>query len=155
MSPEETQSNIIDYPAGTTLVREGDEQGTLFVLFEGRCTVLKHDVEITSFDEMGTCFGEMSMILNVPRTATVKAATDVKVYEFEIDLDTMLAKYPEMTKVILQTLAKRVAVQTNNMFTHFAKLDLKELGLDLQKKSNTLILKRPLKQADNLLPILT
>jgi len=131
MSPEKIQPNIIDYPAGTTLVREGDEQGTLFVLLEGKCTVLKQDVEITSFDETGTCFGEISMILNVPRTATVKAATDVKVYEFEIDLNAMLLKYPEMTKVILQTLAKRVAVQTDNMFTHFAKLNLKELGLDL------------------------
>ena len=79
MSPEELQYNIIDYPADSTLVREGDEYGKLFVLLEGKCTVYTHGVEISSFDEKGACFGEMSMILNVPRTATVKAATDVKV----------------------------------------------------------------------------
>jgi len=130
MSPEELQYNIIDYPAGSTLVREGDEYGKIFVLLEGKCTVYTHGVEISSFDEKGACFGEMSMILNVPRTATVKAATDVKVYELEMDLNTMLEKYPAMTKIILKTLATRVATQTENIFSLFAKMDLDELGLD-------------------------
>ena len=131
MSAEKLQYNTIDYPAGSTLVQEGDEFRKMFVLLEGRCTVYKHNVEVASFHEKGVCFGEMSMILNVTRTATVKAATDVKVYEFEVDIDTMLAKYPEMTKIILKTLAMRVANQTENIFTHFAKLDLEELGVDI------------------------
>ena len=130
MSPEELQKNIVEYSAGSTLVREGEEYRKMFVLLEGKCTVHKHGVEIASFNEKGVCFGEMSMILNVTRTATVKADTDVKVYEFEIDLSTMLEEYPEMTRIILQTLAMRVAVQTENIFTHFAKLDLTELGID-------------------------
>ena len=45
MSPEELQYNIIDYQAGSTLVREGDEYGKLFVLLEGKCTVYTHGVE--------------------------------------------------------------------------------------------------------------
>ena len=131
MSLEDLQYNTVDYPAGSTLVREGDEYKKLFVLLEGKCAVYKHGVEIASFQEKGVCFGEMSMILNVARTATVKAANDVKVYELEIDMNTMLEKYPEMTKIILKTLAVRVATQTENIFTHFAKLDLEELGIDI------------------------
>ena len=131
MPSEELKYKTIDYPAGTILVREGDESGKLFVLLEGKCTVYTHGVEVASFDEKGACFGEMSMILNVTRTATVKAATNVKVYEFEIDLNTMVAKYPEMTKIILKTLATRVATQTETLFTHFANLNFDELGLDI------------------------
>ena len=91
--------------------------------------VYKHGVEITSFSEEGTIFGEMCMILNASRTATVKAAIDVKVHVLEIDLNTMLVKYPEMTKKILQRLARRVATETETIFTHLATVDLDELGL--------------------------
>ena len=88
-------------------------------------------MEITSFSKSGTCFGEMSMILNISRTATVKAASDVKVHVIEVDLNTMLVKYPEMTKIILQTLAMRIATETETIFSHLATVDISELGLDV------------------------
>ena len=72
----------------------------------------------------------MNLILNVTRTATVKAVTDAKVHVLELDLDTMLTNYPEMTKKILQTLAMRLEKETKTIFTHIATLDINELGLD-------------------------
>ena len=51
MSPEELQYKMIDYPAGSTLVQEGDEYGKIFVLLEGKCVVYKHGVEIASFNK--------------------------------------------------------------------------------------------------------
>ncbi|MCH7954814.1 MAG: cyclic nucleotide-binding domain-containing protein [Candidatus Marinimicrobia bacterium] len=125
----EISSETVNFPAGTTIIQEGDDDRKLYVLLEGKCVVYKHGVEITSFSEEGTIFGEMCMILNVSRTATVKAAIDVKVHVLKIDLNTMLVKYPEMTKKILQRLARRVATETETIFTHLATVDLDELGL--------------------------
>jgi len=131
MEPNEISSETLKIPAGTTIIQEDDEDRKLYVLLEGKCSVYKRGVEITSFSERGTCFGEMSMILNISRTATVKAATDVKVHVIEVDLNTMLVKYPEMTKIILLTLAKRVATETETIFAHLAKVDINELDIDV------------------------
>ena len=131
MEPSEISSETLKIPAGTTIIQEDEEDRKLYVLLEGKCSVYKHGVEISSFSERGTCFGEMSMILNISRTATVKAATDVKVHVIEVDLNIMLVKYPEMTKIILLTLAKRVATETETIFAHLAKVDTNELDIDV------------------------
>jgi len=131
MNPNEISSETLQFQAGTTIIQEDDEDRKLYVLLGGKCSVHKHGAEITSFSERGTCFGEMSMILNIPRTATVKAASDVKVHVIEVDLNTMLVKYPEMTKIILLTLAKRVATETEAIFSHLAKVDINELDIDV------------------------
>ena len=131
MGTNEISSETVQFPAGTIIIQEGNEGRQLYVLLEGKCTVYKHGVEIASFHERGTFFGEMSMILNVVRTATVKAATDVKVHVIDINLSVMLALYPEMTKTILQTLAMRLEKETEAIFTHLATIDISELGLDI------------------------
>ena len=128
---EELIRKTVDYPAGSTIINEGDTDRKLYILLEGDCKVYKHEVEIATFREQGTFFGEMSMILNVARTATVKADTDAKVHEIELGLDTMLTEYPELTKMILQTLAMRLENETEAMFTHLATMDISELGLDV------------------------
>ena len=122
-------SEVLDVPAGTTIVREGEEDTKVYVLLEGTCTVYKRGVEVTSFDQRGTLFGEISMILKCPRTATVKASTDVRLAVMDIDLDTVAMNYPDITKTMLHTLAKRVADQTEALFAYLATVDPKELGL--------------------------
>ncbi len=131
MEPNEISSETLQFPAGTTIIQEDDEDRKLYVLLEGKCSVYKHGVEITSFSEKGTCFGEMSMILNISRTATVKAVSDVKVHVIEVDLNTMLVKYPEMTKIILRTLALRIANETETIFSHLATVDINELDIEV------------------------
>ena len=130
MCSDEVFSNIVNFPARSAIIREGEEDRKLYVLLEGKCTVYKGGVEIASFDEEGTFFGEMGMILGVPRPATVKAATDVEICILEVDLDTMLTNYPNMTKRILHTLAQRLADQTERLFTLLWTADLKELSLN-------------------------
>ena len=71
------------------------------------------------------------MILGVTRSATIKAATDVKLHVLEISLSVMLNEYPEMTKKIIQTLAMRLEKETEAIFTHLATIDISELGLDI------------------------
>ena len=117
----------IAYPAGSVIIEEGEESKRLYILLEGECVVSKHGIEITSFSQRGVLFGEMSMILDAPRTANVFAATDVKLFVLDDDLETVIEKYPEIAKVMLQTLANRLVLTTEALFSHVATLDLDKL----------------------------
>ena len=128
MAAEDIDSTVLGFPAGSEIIREGTEEKSLYVLLEGKCAVYKKNVLISSFSEKGTYFGEMGLILGVPRNATVKATTDVKVVKMDIDLDTMLTKYPDMTKKILNTLARRVIKQTNALYAVLATVDVGDIA---------------------------
>ena len=60
--------------AGEVLLEEGkSSHGVLYVLAEGAMEVLKGDVQIAHVSEPGAFFGEMSILLDIPASATVRA----------------------------------------------------------------------------------
>jgi Flp pilus assembly CpaE family ATPase len=66
----------------TTIINQGDAGDSLFIIEEGRCEVTVkqaegHDITIAYLGE-GDFFGEMALISEEPRTASVRALTDVK-----------------------------------------------------------------------------
>jgi len=61
------------FAAGEVLVAEGSPPGVLYVLASGSVEILKGDVQITTVAEPGAFFGEMSVLLATPHTATVRA----------------------------------------------------------------------------------
>ena len=63
-------------PAGTLVLHEGSKTGHLFVLIEGRLEVVKGDTVVAVLTEPGAMLGEMSVLLDQPHTATVRAASD-------------------------------------------------------------------------------
>ena len=77
---EAIQRNV---PAGHLVIHEGGTTGHLFVLIEGRLEVVKGDTVVASIAEPGAIVGEMSVLLDAPHTATVRAAADSTVYEFD------------------------------------------------------------------------
>jgi CRP-like cAMP-binding protein len=98
-------------PAGTTFIHEGDITGHLFVLIEGRLEVVKGDTVVASIAEPGAVVGEMSVLLDQPHTATVRAAADSTIYEFD-DAASFLNKQPAVALLIAQLLAQRLNVAT-------------------------------------------
>src|ERR1700704_4516903 len=68
--------------AGTEVVHEGGRTGHLYVLIEGRLEVIKGDTVVASIAEPGAVVGEMSALLDLPHTATVRAASNSTIYEF-------------------------------------------------------------------------
>ena len=68
--------------AGAVVIHEGGTTGHLYVLIEGRLEVLKGDTVVASIAEPGAVLGEMSVLLDQPHTATVRAAADSTIYEF-------------------------------------------------------------------------
>ena len=67
-----------EMPAGTVVVRQGDEQGMgFFVLVEGEMIVSVDGAEVSRLGP-GSYFGEVALLSDRVRTATVSAGTDVR-----------------------------------------------------------------------------
>jgi CRP/FNR family cyclic AMP-dependent transcriptional regulator len=65
--------------AGDYLISEGDEPGSLYVLESGALVIEQGGTPFATVDNPGAIFGEMSVILGKPATASVRAAGDVRV----------------------------------------------------------------------------
>jgi CRP-like cAMP-binding protein len=66
----------VDLPAGKTLTKEGATGREFFVLLEGTAEVQRGGKWISTMHG-GDFFGEISLVTNVPRTATVKTTSPV------------------------------------------------------------------------------
>jgi CRP-like cAMP-binding protein len=97
---------------GTLLLREGERSGRLLILAEGALEVFRDEVEITVIDEPGAIFGEMSVLLDVPHTASVRALTPSIVHVVE-DPQAFLAANPAVAVPIATLLAQRLQNVTN------------------------------------------
>ncbi len=64
-------------PAGTVIIREGDPGDSFHVLESGTVTVSRGGSPIRSLTGPGEGFGEIALVRDVPRTATVIADTEV------------------------------------------------------------------------------
>jgi CRP/FNR family transcriptional regulator, cyclic AMP receptor protein len=97
--------------AGTLVLHEGSKTGHLFILLEGRLEVVKGDAVVAVLTEPGAVLGEMSVLLDQPHTATVRAASDSVIYEFD-DAAAFLRKQPDVSLLIARLLAQRLNVAT-------------------------------------------
>jgi drug/metabolite transporter (DMT)-like permease len=68
----------IDVPAGTRLLRQGAPAGEFFLIERGRASVKRDDRHVAELGA-GDFFGELALLRDGPRTASVAAATDMRV----------------------------------------------------------------------------
>lgn len=61
------------YEQGEAVVREGEAERTMYVLFSGRVQVSKGGKPLSVLRRTGEIFGEMSLLDGAPRSATVLA----------------------------------------------------------------------------------
>jgi drug/metabolite transporter (DMT)-like permease/CRP-like cAMP-binding protein len=67
-----------DVPAGTRLLREGAPAGEFFLIERGRASVKRDDRHVAELGA-GDFFGELALLRGGPRTASVAAASDMRV----------------------------------------------------------------------------
>jgi CRP/FNR family transcriptional regulator, cyclic AMP receptor protein len=99
------------FAPGVVLLSEGETSGRLYVLAEGSVEVLRGETQVAVIGEAGSVFGEMSVLLKRPHTATVRAASPVVVFVFE-DAESFLKSNPEIAFFVGKLLAERLNAAT-------------------------------------------
>ena len=99
----------LDLPSGKVMAEEGDRGREFFVLLEGEADVTKGDKSINTMRE-GDFFGEIALVTQMPRTASVTATTNVRVLMItERDFGALLKHSPEVSRGVAEALAERIA----------------------------------------------
>ena len=121
LAPEDLQRiavtcNERSYRAGATLVREGDPGSELFVLMSGMVRVVREQADGTERPirtyEAGDHIGELAVLRDRPRAASVIAEGDIRVLVIDGEnLKAILRERPEAAMAMLATLAERISAQ--------------------------------------------
>jgi CRP-like cAMP-binding protein len=98
---------------GDELTREGAVGREFFVVGEGTADVLLRGRKIATIGE-GDFFGEMALLDQGPRTATVKASSPMTLYVIgSREFARLIDEVPHVTRKLLQGLAKRLRLLEN------------------------------------------
>jgi cAMP-dependent protein kinase regulator len=116
---------LIQLAAGQTLFAKGDPGDALFVVAWGEIAVLVPQ-EVARLSE-GDFFGEIALLADRPRTATVRATVDSQVLAIDRPLLVdLVAASPDLLKVLLRFLRERLMAtlaETSPLFAPFTALE--------------------------------
>lgn len=123
---------LTDISEGQVVIEENSRSNQLVVLAEGTMEVYRDDVSIAIVDEPGALFGEMSVLLNSPHTANVRALSDARVHIIS-DAQDFLSTNPAFLIPVAKLLARRLHNSTSYLVDlkqqfkdhsdHFAMVD--------------------------------
>ena len=116
---------LIQLAAGATLFSRGDPGDAIYVVAWGEIAVLApHEVARLSEGEF---FGEIALLTDRPRTATVRATVESQVLAIDRALlSDLVAGSPELLKVLLRFLRERLVAtlaETSSLFAPFTALE--------------------------------
>ncbi len=98
------------------IIRQDDTNRNFYILEKGVVEVIKDGVVLNTLMYPGTVFGEISAILDEPRSASIKARTATTVTKYEsTDLQRLIREQPEMAAIMLETLARRLKYTTQKL----------------------------------------
>jgi CRP/FNR family transcriptional regulator, cyclic AMP receptor protein len=102
----------IDLNEGKELTRQGKPGREFFVLVDGTADVVKNNRKVATL-KAGDFFGEIALISDAPRTATVRASSSVRALVVtDRNFKRLLDEQPDIERKVLTALAERVAPTT-------------------------------------------
>ncbi len=125
---------LVQLPAGEVLFSQGDPGDDLFVVAWGEVAVLVPQ-EVARLSE-GEFFGEIALLADQTRTATVRATVDSQVLAFDRALlGDLVAASPDLLVVLLRFLRERLIAtlaETSPLFAPFTALERLALSARFQ-----------------------
>ena len=103
--------DIVSFSPGEILLEEDKTTNLVYILISGRLEVSKKTIPVAVITEEGAIVGEMSVLLDIPHTALVKAATEVKAYRINNGADYFKSN-AELSWHIAKILAQRLNAST-------------------------------------------
>ncbi|MDX1632731.1 MAG: cyclic nucleotide-binding domain-containing protein [Thermoanaerobaculia bacterium] len=101
-----------EYAEGEFLFEEDDLGTEMYILHEGQVEILQDlegEEKVLAVLEKGDFFGEMALLEDLPRTASARAVSDVKVIKIDgATFDQMLRSKPEIAVRIMRKLSRRL-----------------------------------------------
>ncbi|HAV78515.1 MAG TPA: hypothetical protein DCX53_14295 [Anaerolineae bacterium] len=127
------------YPPEHVLCHEGAYEDVFYIIAEGSVIISKHlgDEEadrVLRIGGRGDMVGEMAMIQNAPRAATVRTSTECTVLEMEKqDFETILSRSPRMAMDIIRITLDRIRSNDKTMIEDLQKSNKVLRQLDRNK----------------------
>jgi CRP/FNR family cyclic AMP-dependent transcriptional regulator len=98
----------VDVASGKVLCKEGDSAAEFFVIMEGEAQVTKAGKKMATRGS-GEFFGEIALIEDIPRTATVTAKTPLRFFVLtRRPFLRVLDEQPAIERKVMRALAKRL-----------------------------------------------
>jgi CRP-like cAMP-binding protein len=95
------------FPADHIIFKEGDSGDKMYVIKRGQVQVIRNNTILTLLKD-NAFFGEMALVSNEPRNATVKTVTDLEVLILDKhDFKRLLESNRNMASVISYEVVKR------------------------------------------------
>ncbi len=104
-------SERLTFPAGGELFHQGDPGDAAYIILDGQADV----VVDTAVAKVGKndFVGEIAILIDVPRTATIRAETELITLAITKDLFfRMISEFPDMAVEIMRELAHRLEATT-------------------------------------------
>lgn len=103
---------IKNFTPGTTIIKEGTRGTSAYIIISGAVEVTKEsrnqEITVATLGE-GQVFGEMGLIEDKPRSAAVKAVTELKIREIDRDhFNELLKSKPSILIPLLKSLFERL-----------------------------------------------
>ena len=95
-------------PKDSVIVRKGEPGHAMYFLLSGQAEVHVEPQKVILGP--GTYFGEIALLMDVPRKATVVAATDCEMLELgAVDFQRVCTEYPQLKERVEREAATRLA----------------------------------------------
>jgi signal transduction histidine kinase len=128
---------VCSYPDDTILCHEDALETTFYIILEGEVLVTKHinDAEARELKRLhpGDFFGEMALIHNAPRAATVRSVVPITVLEIDKDaFDAMLERNSPVSLAMVREVSRRLR-ENDQMAIEDLRIKANELAAAYQQ----------------------
>jgi len=102
------ETDLAAIPAGQTVFRTGEPGNVMYVLIGGTADVMVGDI-VVERAEPGALLGEMALVEQVPRTATVTAVTDCLLVPIDVKrFHFLVQQTPYFATHVMRIMAERL-----------------------------------------------